>query len=248
MNWTRIQRGRTITHHRVAGARTVLHTTLEHWEVYTSMLISGEPLEITLTATFNGAVMNNVFHYLLGGGDITTAEAIQAFIDDILGNIRDVSDASMIFTNVSVRGVFEGSDSDSQGILFPGTAGLGGDLMAPNLTWAFRLEHDNPDVNAGAKRFSGLTEASTDSGILPSAAALASVVALAANLALPVVGSLATEFLLPVVIGRVGDAISGYKLPVDVIEFVANGWGLVDNAVSNFISTQNSRKRYLSTE
>lgn len=197
--------------------------------------------ELTDKAMFLGQEVNNVYFFQLTSivGAPDASDMADAYIGQVLPAILNIQAPEILHTSIVVRNLFDASDSAIVPISEAGVgAGSGGDLMPAFNAVGYRLQTDNGAVKQGAKRYAGIEEEWSDSGVITSSGYIAVLDDLGDALSTVLLHGIIPTFV-PIVVKRI---LSGgdYVLPDNLADAV---FGTIVEAIWNtLITSQNSRK------
>lgn len=126
------------------------------------MTAIGDVFQVTLSATYLGQLINNVFMYRIN--DTPSTGAVQGlvtdFISDMLPTIQTLQDDSLAYIRVTAINLFDPSDLWEEALAVYGTqACVAVTASSPSfLAIHTRLIRDNARVDNGAKYWAGLCE------------------------------------------------------------------------------------------
>jgi hypothetical protein len=186
---------------------------------------------------------SNVWFYVNIGIGAELANILDGFITQFGPSLAEAASTNMTYTQARARDLFVPGSAISQEIGLVGTQPLGGTDMPFFTTIPLTLLHDEPGVNTGSKRFSGMTESYTDDGIVLNNNGLGQA-AFLENVVVSQFGSTAPDITImePVVVGRLDDGFGGYRLPETEAEALARGFGIVTGTNVQAIGHQTTRK------
>jgi len=211
-------------------------------------MATGDIFQIVTKTVVNSNEGLNVW-YCRAVDETADAEIIaQATIDEMFPQLATFLSGETLLTEAKVTNLFDASDQATIGSAVAGGAGTSDDVLPLHDAVGVTLEHNNPAIRKGAKRFMGLGEAgSAEYGVLTATYqttiddALNNIVDLKVRREVsPSIYETLAEYVIVQVIPEVIEGVTGYRLPTSIAEAV---YGLVTSAiVKSNITTQVSRK------
>lgn len=208
------------------------------------MGITNDVFEVSLDSVYQGKKCVNVFHYLLWDTGVDAGDVLQAFLTELFPVFQDGLATEVFFTGIRCRNLFDDTETHQQDLATQGNNGIqGSERLPPWFVVNIRLIHDGQGIRDGRKAFSGWEEADILDGTTLQGNAPAMVGHLQNAVATPMVavGGVGA-YMLPIVVARVFEAATGYRLPVTYAEMMIRGFGVITQGLYRAFSTQNSRK------
>lgn len=185
----------------------------------------------------------NVYFYQNLGLGAGILDILDGWWDTFAGAILGQSNSNQEVVRLRGRDIFTPGSSVSQSIGEIGTNPIGGNFMPPFNAISYDLFNDNPLVRQGSKRIGYMSEDMTDNGLVNSPAFQSAVDVMVTMLLSSFTDSAGDGSLLtPVVLKRVEDPPTEYRLPISLPEAIVTGIGVVEGAQGGLVTSQNSRK------
>lgn len=186
---------------------------------------------------------SNVYFYVNVGVGAGLDEIMDGFVTTFASLLSQGLHADNEYTAARGRDIFVEGSSISTDMAITGSATGGGDPMPFFNAVPITINHDEEGVGAGSKRYGGIGEVWSDNGRTYNSLGQANILPLLGMLesAFASIGAIAT-LMEPVVVGRVGNPVDGYRLPETEVEALATGFGLVDGVVTKDLGHQTSRR------
>lgn len=206
------------------------------------MAADGDLYQITDVQRLDGQVCLNNYYYrrdapvLVGNPAQQVADAFDA---NVIPSITPVQTSDLVHEELIVTNLFDPTDTYTKLISEPGTYATDGDAANPFDALGLRLVQDNGSVRNGAKRYAGVTEPMSASGVIDDPTLVTSLIALGVALIAGVDIGIVSNAIVPVIVKRILDG-GRYRLPANSGEAV---YGNVTDALYNVdVTSQVSRK------
>lgn len=195
--------------------------------------------QLTHTSQFDGVDVENVYFYQRGTGITAGAQALaEEWYEQVWPTINDFRSDDLTSQAISVDNLFDPTDTYTINHSIVGEYG-NVEVLPPHDSISFILTRENATTRNGGKRMAGVPELVQVDGIMNDSTWLTHMAELGAKLIIPILGDLAVEWFLPVIVGRIEEA-TGYRLPTTLAEATVNA--IVDFAFNPDVTTQTSRK------
>lgn len=204
------------------------------------MAADGDLYQIIDQQQLDGQTVLNVYFYKRNAPVIVgnPAQAVaDAFDGQVLPDILTIQSDALTHTALIVNNLFDASDTYTKVISEVG--GSTGADSSPFDAIGFRLVQDNGSVRNGSKRYAGVLDEDSSSGIIDDTDLITELVTLGATLIGGVEIGIIANALTPIIVKRIKDG-SKYRLPQNSGEAV---YGNINNALYNIdVTSQVSRK------
>jgi len=127
----------------------------------------GDSWVLELKSDYQGQTALNVFQYLQTAGTGTAFSVYQAFVNDVIDNIRSALQDTVYFKSILTYNRADASDFHTDNPFLFGT--IGGEGLPTHDCISFQYVPNRLDCRSGAKRFMGVPEIRQNNGV-PSAA------------------------------------------------------------------------------
>lgn len=187
--------------------------------------------KVTDIQSMDGQGIENVYWYSTTQNNTTSLQVATAFNQQVVAPLRTLQSAVLNHVSLKVDEVLGGSDSINAAQTGSTSGTKGGDYLPVFNTFGFSLPPASGLFRQGGKRYAGIVEADTNSGLLLTAFKTALGVfslQVTANIVIPAISAT----LVPVIVRPLGNPVVNY-LVTQII-----------GAVVSELSTQNSRKKY----
>ena len=211
-------------------------------------MATGDIFQITATTKVFGQDTVNVW-YARANDETATAELIvDGWIENTIPELQPLFTSKVNFTSISVKNLFDEVDAFEESIGMVGTKSSSADMLPTHDALGVVLNHDNPSIRSGAKRFGGIVESNSDEyGAVASATVVEFDTALNGMIATGVSRNISetlaetiAEFVIVKAIPVIVEGVTGYRLPNNITEAV---FGFVTSAfIKPNVTTQVSRK------
>lgn len=190
-----------------------------------------------------GVEVLNVYYYLGFSATGTALDILQSFDAQILQGVRGIQDQGIVHLRRTCVDLFDPADAAEIVDAAPGLHPAG-EPMAPFITWVFSLTPEGGEVRPGRKSYGGLSEAMTGDGKTPVVSFAPNLETMAAYLISGLIDIVAPAIVhgMPIIVGRIGSEILGYRLPETFSEMLTEGFEFVASALLGNVSSQVSRK------
>lgn len=203
------------------------------------MATDNDVYQLTHTSLFDGVQVENVYFYQRGTGISAGAEELaNEWYEQVWPTINDFRSDDITSQAISVDNLFDPADTFT---IFHSIVGEYGnvEVLPPHDAVSFTLTRENATTRNGGKRMAGVPEGVQVDGIMNDSTWLTHMAELGAKFIAPILGTLAAEWFLPVIVGRIEES-TGYRLPESASEAVVNA--ILDFSFNPDVSTQTSRK------